>query len=1050
MIKYQSYKRIKAMTGILLCIILILISICVSHANSPPLVMKGSTAFPINSDHIVLEKETINIKYGKETHSVEVVFHFHNMGPETILQIGFPNVANYGESLYGFKAFQYPDRIEYEVEEKPGGQMTGFDQYMYERMYSWTMHFKEGEKKALLVTYQFHNTTMGEKDFGNASYILKTGALWKDKIGSIDVTVEFPEKAAYHEITASPSGYFYNGSGIEWHFKDIEPDFDLDIFYHKLADNLKFDWMYEPKNNVVIPDYIWRDKIFVVDLFERWNLEEEFYFIDNRSEADVRKEAKNLLENCLLVKNEILARHGSVLSDEWYDFFRQFPWYAIREGYSENTIKDTLNETEKLNLELIQIYQEHIFPEANIETIINGLQDLHDMYGDAFFRYYPVFNRLENKETIQSFINQRIKGWSEYKPLHLGQSSPGFVKSPTILNKVDGISSENTHNYGQTENGFSILGTTDDRLLLEKENTFYDIYKKTVPETMNERRHEIPFHSAFLMNLEYHDFDMGRIIKKWCKEVKDPETGETMGLIDDLLILPEDGEKYVLTGFNIYNKNSAWSENCNYLAYMAVLNELPYLQVFDIENRNLMRFRLPERGDFQEIVVLNDGRGFFRYKDTIYSFSPWDDILSRYRNLKGKIIDFDYGRESLIYIEQKKICQLSLERDIFNIITLPKEIWKIEKQDQNNYLIYCHPEYYYIFNLPDQAIYKYPQVTGYPNVLIFSPSGSYRLEQFLDKPPVLTKGNTDEHADDIYKQKELNLPSTHQYEWLTNSELTMTEYINTPESDDGLILEHIYDVESEEKLLTRSVKKTYTERVMSNVKDGCYVHNGKPVLSNALITNLNAYPGSIYAEKSEYKSGFPTGIFETGSVYSHVVYYNPWDNNIAVCNVDNKYLELIKEPKNLSFGFIVDAAVYINEAKHETLLEKCSAFVSVIEKSEDSIKVKIANILDGWIDKESLVPGFVSIDKTQMISLPKDLTDNATTDSTSGTQSNSTDALNTEDGEHDEAKEAMKTASVYKKIINKAVIYIIAVLLICAAAGIYLIIREKHKHEEKQ
>ena len=181
--------------------------------------MKGSTAFPINSDYIILEKETIKIKYGVDKHSVEVVFHFHNTGPETDLKIGFPNVANYGESLYDFKAFQYPDKIEYEVEEKPGGLMPGFDQYMYEKMYSWTMHFNEGERKALLVTYQFYNTTMGENDFVSAGYILKTGALWKDNIESIDVLVEFPEKGAYHEIEASPSGYFYNGSGIEWNLK---------------------------------------------------------------------------------------------------------------------------------------------------------------------------------------------------------------------------------------------------------------------------------------------------------------------------------------------------------------------------------------------------------------------------------------------------------------------------------------------------------------------------------------------------------------------------------------------------------------------------------------------------------------------------------------------------------------------------------------------------------------------------------------------------------------------------------------------------------------
>ena len=43
---------------------------------------------------------------------------------------------------------------------------------------------------------------------------METGALWKDKIGSIDIYVDFPEKAAYPEITASPSGYRYNGKEL--------------------------------------------------------------------------------------------------------------------------------------------------------------------------------------------------------------------------------------------------------------------------------------------------------------------------------------------------------------------------------------------------------------------------------------------------------------------------------------------------------------------------------------------------------------------------------------------------------------------------------------------------------------------------------------------------------------------------------------------------------------------------------------------------------------------------------------------------------------------
>ena len=57
----------------------------------------------------------------------------------------------------------------------------------------------------------------------------------------------------------------------------------------------------------------------------------------------------------------------------------------------------------------------------------------------------------------------------------------------------------------------------------------------------------------------------------------------------------------------------------------------------------------------------------------------------------------------------------------------------------------------------------------------------------------------------------------------------MLEYLNIPESYEGLILEHIYDVEKEEKLLTRSVKN-YSERIKDNIKDGCYFHKASRYL----------------------------------------------------------------------------------------------------------------------------------------------------------------------------------------------------------------------------
>lgn len=798
----SCYKKINILKQIVIPIFICLFTLlnpCISHGNSPPLVMQGSTAFPINSDYIVLEKEVINIHYGKEEHHVEVVFHFHNMGPETDLQIGFPNVANYGETLYDFKVFQHPDGTEYEVQEKPGGILPGLDQYMYEKMFAWTMHFKEGERKALLVTYSYYNTTLGEDDGGFANYILETGALWKDKIGSIDIYVDFPEKAAYPEITASPSGYRYNGEGIEWHFENIEPDFNLNISYQKLPDNLKLDWMYEPRYNKASSDYKWNDRIFVPDLFERWNLDED-PLINPYSELDLREETEKLIGNCLLVKNEILARHGALLSDEWSAFFSQFPWYEPRSNFSE----DELNETEKLNLKLIEIYLKHILPNADEESFTAKFQALLDKYGDAFFRHFPVLNREENRETIQKFIEQRLEVWEPYNPLHLGQCEPGYVKSPAALNKIEGTNYENIYLLGQTENGFSIFHATDDKILLEKDGTFYEIYQKIASgNIMYERYYDTPCKNAFLLHLEFHDHEIEDIMKKWCREVKNTVTGTVLNPLDDLLVLPETGEKYVLSGLDIYAINHVWSENGHLFAYPCEISGVPYLQVIDIKNRHLMKYTLPENCKCREIIVLNDGSGFLRSDNTVFHFSPGTGLLERL-HISGQFIDYDYTRKSLIYVSKNEIRQYTEEGNDSIAITVPKEIWKVEKQDQDNYVLYCHHEYYYIYNIPNQTTYRYQHHDDYYDVLIHSPSGMYRLERYHNRPLVITTGNTNE-------RRELNVPYSMQYEWFSDTELVLSEIIYDEANNARITFEHIYDAVTGEKITTLLNGEEYTE-----------------------------------------------------------------------------------------------------------------------------------------------------------------------------------------------------------------------------------------------
>jgi hypothetical protein len=69
------------------------------------------------------------------------------------------------------------------------------------------------------------------------SYILRTGALWKEKIGEAQVIVHFPEAMPpggfgpfrSEAMLLCPPGYEVNGRTVTWTFKDFEPDEDIYI-----------------------------------------------------------------------------------------------------------------------------------------------------------------------------------------------------------------------------------------------------------------------------------------------------------------------------------------------------------------------------------------------------------------------------------------------------------------------------------------------------------------------------------------------------------------------------------------------------------------------------------------------------------------------------------------------------------------------------------------------------------------------------------------------------------------------------------------------------
>jgi hypothetical protein len=402
----------KYIAAIFTILLVFCISTSTAYSNSPPLVMIGDTAFPISHDHIKLESEIIKIHYGSKTtdewmigHEVEVLFNFHNLRPETDLDIGFPNVASYAEKLRDFQAMDYPSLEPYTTEIKAGSTLPDHDIYMYSSMYTWKMHFKENEKKSLYVKYWFENESRNP----SADYILVTGALWKDRIEKIDVYVDFPKPVPHPFIFASPHNYYYNGEGIEWHFENIEPDFNLLVNYTKYPPSFELkDEYYRPRDADPHDSYLWDDYFYWIDTFPNEFEMAELPLHEFREMERIRKIVGYIKNTNQYVVNEIYSRNGYVFTAEkWKNLFGQ----ALRYTPSLDFSVDKFNSIERFNLKYINEFDKTVSLDDSDEDLVKSLENFINKYR---LDHKPYYNRYYYKHNYDELKKDDDYGYSPH------------------------------------------------------------------------------------------------------------------------------------------------------------------------------------------------------------------------------------------------------------------------------------------------------------------------------------------------------------------------------------------------------------------------------------------------------------------------------------------------------------------------------------------------------------------------------------------------------------------------------------------------------------
>lgn len=251
----------------LLTVLILLWLPCISTADSGPIfVMPGGNVIPVSNNDIQLQSEQIDI-YLTESfyYTVKVTYDFVNHGNDQKVTMGFPNIKR-GEGdnafeLVGFEALVNgkDKKITRRSLDKTGksyaiaytkyydlpSDMTREDHGYFDEVYEcFSTSFKKGERKKIVNTY----TATGLNQTDKISYILKTGALWKDNIEDVKVNVHFSREHGWdldlfkslfeysncvlssrYALDIYPSDYRFVENRIEMHFTDLEPDFDIHI-----------------------------------------------------------------------------------------------------------------------------------------------------------------------------------------------------------------------------------------------------------------------------------------------------------------------------------------------------------------------------------------------------------------------------------------------------------------------------------------------------------------------------------------------------------------------------------------------------------------------------------------------------------------------------------------------------------------------------------------------------------------------------------------------------------------------------------------------------
>ncbi len=212
----------------------------------------GVNIYPIEETNVRLVSEEIKITQGEGLGwGVDVSINFKNEGPSTTVQMGFPFDAyspddgsiedsdSTSNNTLDPHFRTFVDGQELKVTRRKASRNPRLTGINFPIVYTFDVFFQPGEMKTIRHTYSVggYSDSAGNTKF---KYILRTGALWKGTIDTINMSASLYARDIPRLSCINPEESSAEKVGdrivLHWDLKNIKPDADLVISSNRRAE----------------------------------------------------------------------------------------------------------------------------------------------------------------------------------------------------------------------------------------------------------------------------------------------------------------------------------------------------------------------------------------------------------------------------------------------------------------------------------------------------------------------------------------------------------------------------------------------------------------------------------------------------------------------------------------------------------------------------------------------------------------------------------------------------------------------------------------------